>query len=109
MIALFDKPLCLKRRFPTKGHKRIQRQLEDERIDQVIQLKIQGLKGKDIADKLGITMRQVYRTLNTDVAKLKMMKTKQEIVAVASEVARRNCDDSRSWWISYRVTTNLFK
>ncbi len=70
-----------------KGHLRIRRQLDDERIDKIIQFKIAGRTIEWIATELKMTRSTVHRLLKKETAQLKMMKTRQRISEVAGQVA----------------------
>lgn len=70
-----------------KGHKRIAREIQDSRIDQIVQMKIAGRTIIDIATQLKLTRSTVHRLLKKDTAVLKMTKTRQEIAKVAGQVA----------------------
>lgn len=70
-----------------KGFKKVKRELEDDRIDRCVQLKIAGWKIEAIATELKLTKSTVHRLLKKDTAILKMTKTRQEIAKVAGQVA----------------------
>ena len=72
---------------------KIEREMADVRIDKICALKIAGKTMDQIAEYVGICRKTVAVLMKSDVAKLKMQKTKQRILDAANEVDRKVTDD----------------